>query len=84
MRKLAVIYLATVVLLCMQVPVTLDAQTRGPNVANAVAPNPNDPLYQTKGGVDAVWMPVAGGDHLEAWTMVFPQMLDFFDRHKKK
>jgi predicted peptidase len=35
-------------------------------------------------GVDAQWMPVTGGDHLEAWTKVFPQMLDFFDAHKRK
>lgn len=35
-------------------------------------------------GVDATFMPVKGGTHLEAWTMVFPQMLDFFDKHPKK
>ena len=35
-------------------------------------------------GVDTEWMPVKDGDHLEAWTKVFPQMLDFFDRHPKK
>jgi len=35
-------------------------------------------------GVDTEWMPVKDGDHLEAWTRVFPQMLDFFDRHPKK
>ena len=35
-------------------------------------------------GVDTLWMPVKGGTHLEAWTMVFPQMLDFFDKHPKK
>lgn len=37
-----------------------------------------------KSGVDAEWLPVKDGDHLEAWTRVFPQMLDFFDKHPKK
>ena len=35
-------------------------------------------------GVDATFMPVMNGTHLEAWTMVFPRMLDFFDQHQKE
>jgi predicted peptidase len=35
-------------------------------------------------GLVTEWMPVKDGDHLEAWTKVFPQMLDFFDKHPKK
>jgi len=35
-------------------------------------------------GVDAEWLPVKNGTHLEAWTTAFSQMLDFFDKHRKQ
>jgi predicted peptidase len=35
-------------------------------------------------GVDVEWMEVKGGSHQEAWTMVLPQILDFFDHHIKR
>jgi poly(3-hydroxybutyrate) depolymerase len=37
-------------------------------------------------GVDATWLPVAGGAHTDAWAQpqVIEQIFDFFDAHKKK
>lgn len=37
-----------------------------------------------KAGVNAELVRVKKGTHLEAWTLVLPQMLDFFDQHPKK
>ena len=34
-------------------------------------------------GVNVEWFPVLKGTHLEAWTMGFNQILDFFGKHKK-
>src|SRR4051812_13347539 len=46
MRRVATLWLAGVVLLCVLVP-ALPAQT--PVTAKHVSPNPKDPLYQSKG-----------------------------------
>jgi poly(3-hydroxybutyrate) depolymerase len=37
-------------------------------------------------GVDATWLPVAGGAHTDAWAQpeVLEQIFDFFDAHRKK
>src|SRR5262249_4396672 len=37
-------------------------------------------------GVDATWLPVIGGAHVDAWAQpeVIKQIFDFFDAHKKK
>ncbi|HEV2701880.1 MAG TPA: prolyl oligopeptidase family serine peptidase [Steroidobacteraceae bacterium] len=37
-------------------------------------------------GVDATWLPVAGGTHTDAWAQpdVIEKIFDFFDAHKKK
>jgi predicted peptidase len=35
-------------------------------------------------GVEVLWLPVPGSDHLEAWTKVVPQVFDFFDQHPRK
>jgi poly(3-hydroxybutyrate) depolymerase len=37
-------------------------------------------------GVDAAWLPVTGGMHVDAWAQpeVIQQIFDFFDAHKKK
>ena len=37
-------------------------------------------------GVDATWLPVIGGTHIDAWAQpeVIEQIFDFFDAHKKK
>ena len=37
-------------------------------------------------GVDATWLPVSGGTHIDAWAQppVIKQIFDFFDAHKKK
>lgn len=37
-------------------------------------------------GVDATWLPVAGGGHTDAWAQpsVLNQIFDFFDAHRKK
>jgi poly(3-hydroxybutyrate) depolymerase len=37
-------------------------------------------------GVNATWLPVAGGAHTDAWAQpaVIEQIFDFFDAHKKK
>jgi hypothetical protein len=37
-------------------------------------------------GVDATWLPVAGGMHVDAWAQpdVIRQIFDFFDAHRKK
>ena len=37
-------------------------------------------------GVDATWLPVAGGAHTDAWAQpeVIKQIFDFFDAHRKK
>jgi poly(3-hydroxybutyrate) depolymerase len=37
-------------------------------------------------GVDATWLPVAGGAHTDAWAQpeVIAQIFDFFDAHRKK
>ena len=37
-------------------------------------------------GVNATWLPVAGGMHTDAWAQpeVIKQIFDFFDAHKKK
>jgi predicted peptidase len=37
-------------------------------------------------GVDATWLPVTGGMHVDAWAQpaVIEQIFDFFDAHKKK
>jgi len=37
-------------------------------------------------GVDATWLPVAGGGHTNAWAQpsVIDQIFDFFDAHRKK
>ncbi len=36
-------------------------------------------------GVDATWLPVAGGAHTDAWAQpeVLAKIFDFFDAHKK-
>jgi len=36
-------------------------------------------------GVDATWLPVIGGSHVDAWAQpeVIKQIFDFFDAHKK-
>ena len=34
-------------------------------------------------GVDVAWTPVKDGTHLEAWCLAMPQILDFFDKHRK-
>jgi predicted peptidase len=36
-------------------------------------------------GVDATWLPVAGGTHTDAWAQpeVIEQIFDFFDAHRK-
>jgi poly(3-hydroxybutyrate) depolymerase len=37
-------------------------------------------------GVDATWLPVVGGMHVDAWAQpdVIKQIFDFFDAHKKR
>jgi poly(3-hydroxybutyrate) depolymerase len=37
-------------------------------------------------GVDATWLPVIGGTHVDAWAQpkVIVQIFDFFDAHRKK
>jgi poly(3-hydroxybutyrate) depolymerase len=37
-------------------------------------------------GVDATWLPVIGGTHIDAWAQpeILKQTFDFFDAHKKK
>lgn len=37
-------------------------------------------------GVDATWLPVIGGTHVDAWAQpeVIEQIFDFFDAHKRK
>ncbi len=37
-------------------------------------------------GVDATWLPVAGGAHTDAWAQpeVIKQIFDFFDAHRRK
>jgi poly(3-hydroxybutyrate) depolymerase len=37
-------------------------------------------------GIDATWLPVAGGMHTDAWAQpeIIKQIFDFFDRHKTK
>ena len=37
-------------------------------------------------GVDATWLPVVGGAHVDAWAQpeVIKQIFDFFDAHRKK
>jgi poly(3-hydroxybutyrate) depolymerase len=37
-------------------------------------------------GVDATWLPVAGGTHIDAWAQppVIEKIFDFFDAHPKK
>jgi poly(3-hydroxybutyrate) depolymerase len=37
-------------------------------------------------GVEATWLPVAGGTHVDAWAQpdVIRQIFDFFDAHRKK
>ena len=37
-------------------------------------------------GVDATWLPVVGGAHVDAWAQpeVIKQIFDFFDAHKQK
>jgi len=37
-------------------------------------------------GIDAIWLPVVGGAHTDAWAQpeVIKQIFDFFDTHKKK
>jgi len=37
-------------------------------------------------GVDATWLPVVGGAHVDAWAQpaVIAKIFDFFDAHKKK
>jgi poly(3-hydroxybutyrate) depolymerase len=37
-------------------------------------------------GVDATWLPVVGGMHVDAWAQpdVIKQIFDFFDAHRKK
>ena len=37
-------------------------------------------------GVDATWLPVAGGAHTDAWAQpeIITQIFDFFDAHRKK
>jgi poly(3-hydroxybutyrate) depolymerase len=37
-------------------------------------------------GVNATWLPVAGGTHVDAWAQpeVIRQIFDFFDAHRKK
>jgi poly(3-hydroxybutyrate) depolymerase len=37
-------------------------------------------------GIDATWLPVAGGKHVDAWAQpeIISQIFDFFDRHKTK
>lgn len=37
-----------------------------------------------KAGVDATFLGVPGGTHIEAWTKVLPETFDFFDKHKAK
>jgi predicted peptidase len=44
----------------------------------------NDVEVAKKSGVNAELVRVKSGTHLEAWTLVLPQMLDFFDLHQKK
>ena len=34
-------------------------------------------------GVEAQFLPIKDGTHLEAWCLALPQILDFFDKHKK-
>ena len=37
-------------------------------------------------GIDATWLPVAGGKHVDAWAQpeIITQIFDFFDTHKMK
>jgi len=35
-------------------------------------------------GVEAQFLPIKEGTHLEAWCLALPQILDFFDKHSKK
>ena len=37
-------------------------------------------------GVDATWLPVAGGAHTDAWAQpdILEQIFDFFDAHSAK
>jgi predicted peptidase len=37
-----------------------------------------------KAGVNATFLGVPGGTHIEAWTKVLPETFDFFDKYKKK
>ncbi len=51
---------------------------------NSFAAAEKDAQLTKQNGVDVTWMPVKGGTHLEAWCTVFPQMLDYFEKHPKK
>jgi poly(3-hydroxybutyrate) depolymerase len=37
-----------------------------------------------KAGVDATFLGVPGGAHIDAWTKVLPEIFDFFDKNKTK
>jgi poly(3-hydroxybutyrate) depolymerase len=42
--------------------------------------------HATSRGVDATWLPVPGGKHVDAWAQpeILAQIFDFFDRHVRK
>ena len=37
-----------------------------------------------KAGVDATFLGVPGGSHIEAWAKVLPETFDFFEKYKTK
>jgi dipeptidyl aminopeptidase/acylaminoacyl peptidase len=37
----------------------------------------------TAAGADVTFLPVPGGDHGGAWTLVLPQVFDYFDAHRR-
>ena len=51
---------------------------------NSIDAAKKDVEVAKKAGVNAEFVQVTNGTHLEAWTLVLPQMLDFFDRHPRK
>ena len=51
---------------------------------NSFAAAEKDAQITKQNGVDVTWMPVKDGSHLEAWCVVLPQILDYFEKHPKK
>ena len=51
---------------------------------NSFAAAEKDVQVLKEHGLEAQFLPVKEGTHLEAWCLALPQILDFFDKHTKK